>query len=129
MPIEREIGTDSVQASWRLLGLNRPFGDEWSLDDLPFEKLAATGFGMRLDTPVDIYQRSERSVKYGSLFIALTFVTLFLFEVTGGRPLVVPGDRVVRYVDVCDGQDAVCCRHGVFGHRSGDVSANYGCIL
>jgi inner membrane protein len=87
LPIERKIGTDSVQASWRLLGLNRPFGDEWALDDLPFEKLAATGFGMRLDTPVDVYQRSERSVKYGSLFIALTFVTLFLFEVTGGKPL------------------------------------------
>ena len=87
LPVEHEIGTDSVRASWRLLGLNRPFGDEWALDDLPFEKLAATGFGMRLDTPVDIYQRSERSVKYGSLFIALTFVTLFLFEVAGGKSL------------------------------------------
>jgi inner membrane protein len=87
LPVEHQIGTGSVQASWRLLGLNRPFGDEWGVDDLPFEKLAATGFGMRLDTPVDIYQRSERSVKYGSLFIALTFVTLLLFEVTGGRPL------------------------------------------
>jgi inner membrane protein len=87
LPVEHKIGTDSVQASWRLLGLNRTFGEEWALDDLPFEKLAATGFGMRLDTPVDIYQRSERSVKYGSLFIALTFVTLFLFEITGGKSL------------------------------------------
>lgn len=87
LPVEHEIGTDSVKASWRLLGLNRPFGEEWAPDELPFEKLAATGFGVRLDTPVDIYQRSERSVKYGSLFIALTFVTLFLFEVTGGKPL------------------------------------------
>lgn len=87
LPAEHEIGADTVQASWRLLGLNRPFGDEWAVDDLPFEKLAVAAFGMRLDTPVDIYQRSERSVKYGSLFIALTFVTLFLFEVTGGRPL------------------------------------------
>ena len=42
---------------------------------------------MRLETPVDSYQRSERSVKYGFLFISLTFFTLFLFEVMTGRPL------------------------------------------
>jgi inner membrane protein len=31
--------------------------------------------------PVDLYQTVERSVKYGFLFIALTFATFFLFEV------------------------------------------------
>jgi inner membrane protein len=30
---------------------------------------------------VDFYQKSERSVKYGILFIFLTFMTFFLFEV------------------------------------------------
>jgi len=45
------------------------------------------GFGMRLETGVDGYQRSECSVKYGFLFISLTFFTLFLFEVMTGRPL------------------------------------------
>jgi hypothetical protein len=30
--------------------------------------------------PVDIYQATERSVKYAILFIALTFLTLVLFE-------------------------------------------------
>ena len=57
------------------------------LPELPAERMAAAAFGMRLETPVDRYQRSERSVKYGGLFIALTFLTLFLFEVTGGQPL------------------------------------------
>ncbi|PKN46537.1 MAG: cell envelope integrity protein CreD [Deltaproteobacteria bacterium HGW-Deltaproteobacteria-17] len=36
--------------------------------------------GFELLQPVDIYQQSERSVKYGFLFIVLTFVVLILFE-------------------------------------------------
>ena len=30
--------------------------------------------------PVDVYQQSERSIKYAELFIVLTFVVLILFE-------------------------------------------------
>jgi inner membrane protein len=51
------------------------------------QQLNMAGFGMRLETPVDGYHRSERAVKYGCLFISLTFFTLFLFEVLTGRPL------------------------------------------
>jgi inner membrane protein len=50
-------------------------------------QLCAAGFGMRLEEPVDAYQRNERAVKYGVLFISLTFFTLFLFEVMTSRPL------------------------------------------
>jgi inner membrane protein len=87
LPAERNITADGTQASWLLLGLNRPFGDQWTAGKMPFEQLKRAGFGMRLETPVDGYQRSERSVKYGFLFITLTFFTLFLFEVMSGRPL------------------------------------------
>ena len=87
LPTERSISGSGVQASWQLLGLNRPYGDQWVVSDMPFVQLNQAGFGMRLETPVDGYQRSERSVKYGFLFISLTFFTLFLFEVMTGRPL------------------------------------------
>jgi inner membrane protein len=36
---------------------------------------------------VDIYQQSERSVKYALMFIGLTFVSFFLFEVMKGLRL------------------------------------------
>jgi len=87
LPLERKISEDGVQANWQLLGLNRPFGDQWAVAEKPFQQLAQAGFGMRLETPADGYQRSERSVKYGFLFISLTFITLFLFEVMTGQPL------------------------------------------
>lgn len=38
-------------------------------------------FGVSLIDPVDVYALSERSIKYGVLFLALTFLLFFLFEV------------------------------------------------
>ena len=35
--------------------------------------------------PVDTYQKSERSVKYAFLFIALTFLIIFFAEITGKK--------------------------------------------
>jgi len=87
LPTERSITDESTRANWQLLGINRPYGDHWLVKDMPAHQLNMAGFGMRLETPVDGYQRSERSVKYGFLFISLTFFTLFLFEVMTGRPL------------------------------------------
>jgi len=87
LPTERDISDTGTRASWQLLGLNRPYGDQWLVQEMHFDQLCQAGFGMRLETPVDGYQRSERSLKYGFLFISLTFFTLFLFEVMTGRPL------------------------------------------
>jgi inner membrane protein len=47
---------------------------------------AASGFlntdlGVRFVQPVDAYSQSERAVKYGFLFVFLTFVAFFLYEV------------------------------------------------
>lgn len=87
LPIDRTIEASGVRATWQLLGLNRPLGDQWVMSEMSSHQLNSAGFGMRLETPVDRFQRSERSVKYGFLFIALTFFTLFLFEVMTGRAL------------------------------------------
>ena len=87
LPAERNIDAGGSQASWQLMSLNRPYGDHWLMAGMSDQQLSVAGFGMRLETPVDGYQRSERSVKYGILFITLTFFTLFLFEVLTGRPL------------------------------------------
>jgi len=43
--------------------------------------LLNTDLGVRFVQPVDVYVQSERAVKYGFLFVFLTFVAFFLFEV------------------------------------------------
>jgi inner membrane protein len=87
LPSERRIDAHGFTASWQVLDLNRTYGDRWFQGSTPKETLLASGFGIELVQPVDIYQRSTRAVKYGGLFIALSFLTLFLVENLQRRPV------------------------------------------
>ncbi|MEP7085044.1 MAG: cell envelope integrity protein CreD [Betaproteobacteria bacterium] len=81
LPGEKTIAADGFSARWQTtllatnLGsrLSACVGDGAKACDLP-------GVAVRFVEPVNVYQRSERAVKYGLLFIALTFAALFLFE-------------------------------------------------
>ena len=98
LPAEREVRDDGsgFTASWRVASLGRGFPQSWRAKDEPVRadaehrteaELAAAGFGVRLLKLVDTYRRAERSAKYAVLFIALTFATLWLFEVLAKTPL------------------------------------------
>jgi inner membrane protein len=43
--------------------------------------VSSNGFGVSLIQPADIYQQLERSAKYGFLFVGLTLIAFFLYEV------------------------------------------------
>ena len=87
LPVEREIDARGFTAKWQVLNLNRTYGDRWFQDSPSAAALMASGFGVELVQPVDIYQRATRAVKYGGLFVALSFFTLFLFETLQRRPI------------------------------------------
>jgi len=82
LPDERSVTDQGFKATWQLsryatgvdaLVQNRRGGAE------PIPE--ACDFGVRFVTPVDVYQQSTRAVKYGMLFVVLTFTGFFLFEV------------------------------------------------
>ncbi|BFI95217.1 MAG: cell envelope integrity protein CreD [Rhodanobacter sp.] len=81
LPLERSIGASGFSAHWHLLDLNRSYGQHWNERDDVAKALSASAFGVQLYQPVDVYQRNVRAGKYGLLFIAMTFVVFFLFEV------------------------------------------------
>jgi inner membrane protein len=87
LPLERRIDAHGFSATWQVLNLNRSYGDRWFQGSTPAATVLASGFGVKLVQPVDIYQRCTRAVKYGGLFIALSFLTLFLVETLLRRPL------------------------------------------
>jgi inner membrane protein len=87
LPTERRIDDHGFTANWQVLNLNRTYGDRWFQGTTSADTLLASGFGIELVQPVDIYQRSTRAVKYGGLFIALSFLTLFLVENLQHRPV------------------------------------------
>jgi inner membrane protein len=61
-----------------VLHFNRPFAQQWKDENI---KLAGAEFGLKLLLPVDQYQKSMRTSKYGQLIILLTFMALFLVEI------------------------------------------------
>lgn len=75
-----ETGPEGFSASWSSMALNRPFPQVWTGNDYHNE-ISNSAYGVDLIIPVDIYQKSERSVKYALLFIGLTFLVIFFIEV------------------------------------------------
>lgn len=82
LPLEHAIDATGFSAHWHLLDLNRSYGQHWTDTDSDMSAaLQASTFGVQLYQPVDVYQRNVRAGKYGLLFVAMTFVAFFLFEV------------------------------------------------
>lgn len=77
LPAQHIITNDSFNATWQVLHFNRPFPQAWI--DAPSD-IEKTAFGVDLIMPVDQYQKSMRTAKYGILIVLLTFLSLFLME-------------------------------------------------
>lgn len=81
---EKKISNAGFVANWKVLQINRQF-EQAFFGSLP--NLSKFSFGTELLVPVDEYQKSERSAKYGYLVIALTFLVFFLLQTTSGIPI------------------------------------------
>jgi inner membrane protein len=77
LPIERLINESGFNAKWLVTNLNRNFPQDWSGKAY---NPVNDSFGVDFILPVDHYQKSLRSAKYGILFIALTFLALIFSE-------------------------------------------------
>jgi len=87
LPMDRTVKDGVFSARWQVLDLNRSFASDWFGDQVSQAALEESAFGVDLVQPVDLYQRVERSVKYAGLFIALSLLTLFVWEHLARHPL------------------------------------------
>ncbi len=83
-PADYAVEDTGFAASWQVLELNRQFPQQWHDQAVSAQTLREAGFGVDLFQPVDTYQRNERATKYAVLFIALTFMSVFLWEILAG---------------------------------------------
>lgn len=95
LPVSRRVGGTGFDARWSVSWFGRSYPQQWRKEDQNDSQILhegepvsafsrevdASAFGVELFLPVDAYKKTERSVKYGVLFILLTFVTFFLYEV------------------------------------------------
>ncbi len=82
-----QVGPHGFAADWQVLEINRDYPQLWADDAIGAKQLAKSAFGVDFYQPVDAYQRDYRAIHYAVLFIALTFMALFLWEHTLGAPV------------------------------------------
>lgn len=84
LPSSREIGDTSFSGQWNIPHLSRTYPQSGILGQGDYGQKSAsiTSFtaGVDLFETVSLYSQVNRSVKYGILFIGLTFVALLSFE-------------------------------------------------
>lgn len=80
LPRERSVGAEGFSARWEISHLARNFDNALN---------PGSGEALSIDfiNPVNVYLQSERAVKYGVLFIALTFAGFFLTEILRRSPI------------------------------------------
>jgi inner membrane protein len=91
LPQTRAVENTGFSAAWDVSYFGRGFPRAWGdalVDREKMRNLASdSAFGVSLIQLVDIYQQADRAVKYAALFIVLTFMVFFLFEVVRARLL------------------------------------------
>lgn len=78
LPQTKQIDERGFSAKWEISHLAS--NNSELIQRGPKDAAALEAFDVSFIEPVNIYQQSERAVKYGILFVALTFTAFFLFE-------------------------------------------------
>jgi inner membrane protein len=85
--VAAQVSSHGFAADWRVLQINRDYPQLWVGDSVNAKQIEKSAFGVDFYQPVDTYQRDYRAIHYAVLFIALTFMALFLWEHTLGAPI------------------------------------------
>lgn len=104
-PKERKIDASGFQATWKISSLSSNaqqqfLGSEHGQQETRVSTSAPNGtevaaqsvasidsFGVAFIEPINIYSQSDRAIKYGLLFVALSFAAFFLFELLKQLPI------------------------------------------
>ena len=85
LPDERSITDTGFDATWSMGALTRGFPSTWRIGEANPETLWNTTVGVNFVEPGDVHQQTDRILKYGVLVIALTFATIFVSGLFGGK--------------------------------------------
>jgi len=83
LPDSRTINKEGFNAHWNMSEFSTSIKQTISAcadNNDCFDSLYSNSFGVGMHNPIDIYQKTDRSLKYAFLFIMLTFVVFCLFE-------------------------------------------------
>ncbi|MCL2914496.1 cell envelope integrity protein CreD [Shewanella corallii] len=85
LPTARNIDEQGFSASWDITHLSRNYPQIFR--DSSGKNLDEANAGTQLFEPATHYGKIDRAMKYGLLFVALTFIVLLMFELGQGQRL------------------------------------------
>ncbi len=91
LPDSHDISAQGFKALWTVPHLARNYPQLWTLETQNFN-INEFSAGVNLFESVSLYSQITRAIKYGILFIGLTYITFLIFELGIGRRL-----HVVQY--------------------------------
>ena len=80
LPNEYDLAEEGFSAKWSIPHLARSYPQQWIMPDENYS-LNELSAGVNLFEPVSLYSKTSRAVKYGIMFIVMTFLSLFIFEI------------------------------------------------
>lgn len=80
LPIERNVDS-GFSANWSVSSFGRSYPQQWLDREVEQQNLLNSRFGVSLIQSIDFYKKIDRTIKYAIMFIAITFLAFFLFEV------------------------------------------------
>lgn len=87
LPETREVSDTGFTADWRVSSLGRELPAQWTGSNTSTTGEYLPSFGVNFYQPISLYQLTLRATKYAILFIGMSFVAYFLFEVMTGLRL------------------------------------------
>lgn len=91
LPSTRNIEESAFDASWNVTHLSRSYSQVAAFGPVEkasfFRSVYNFGFGVNLFQSVDLYTVLDRTIKYGIMFVALTFFSVFIMEFASGARL------------------------------------------
>ncbi len=84
LPDSRNITEEKFQAKWAINHFNRDYPQEWNGQNYD---VMGSNFGVSLLLPIDEYQKTMRTSKYGLMIIILTFLSFFMIEIFNNKAL------------------------------------------
>ena len=87
LPHDREITDGGFSANWQVSSIGRSFPSRWTKGSGVAQSTGIAAFGVDLYMPISVYRLTLRAATYGVLFVVLTFVSYFMFEVATGLRL------------------------------------------
>ena len=88
LPLSRTISDQGFEAKWEVSSFASNMEEKITLcEKNNCDNVIQGSFGVGFIEPVNVYLQSERSLKYGFLFIVLIFVAFSLFEILKKLPI------------------------------------------